>query len=304
MPNYQKIKNMAFTFYDNFTSIPNDVFKIANEQEIEIKTEKDYEDDWGDTLERPAILTTLGNDYFIYYKENDPYATYNILHECCHHKCKHNDDSKRHEEEADLLTCLILANPQNLIEHNFYTAESISKMYNIPINKAELYINILLQKDEDYISAFNTYFNYVKNDNTLNKKQHTVPLLTIFLYIVIIILIFILFINKNNYINNDNEKKLEQVETTTYTLPETTIELTTEATTSQQTAISQTAISQATTSQQTTPQSNKTVIVTKSGEKYHLPTCYHIANKSTLIEMDIKKAEDLGYKPCATCNPQ
>ena len=68
MPNYQKIKNMAFTFYDNFTSIPNDVFKIANEQEIEIKTEKDYEDDWGDTLERPAILTTLGNDYFIYYK--------------------------------------------------------------------------------------------------------------------------------------------------------------------------------------------------------------------------------------------
>ncbi len=53
----------------------------------------------------------------------------------------------------------------------------------------------------------------------------------------------------------------------------------------------------------TTPQSNKTVIVTKSGKKYHLPTCYHIANKSTLIEMDIKKAEDLGYKPCATCNP-
>ncbi len=54
----------------------------------------------------------------------------------------------------------------------------------------------------------------------------------------------------------------------------------------------------------TTPQSNKTVIVTKTGKKYHLPTCYHIANKSTLIEMDIKKAEDLGYKPCATCKPQ
>ncbi|MCI8806483.1 MAG: hypothetical protein HFE59_11540 [Clostridiales bacterium] len=295
MPNYQKIKNMAFTFYDNFTSIPNDVFKIANEQGIEVKTEKDYEDDWGDTLEKPAILTTLGNDYFIYYKENDPYATYNILHECCHHKCKHNDDSKQHEEEADLLTCLILASPQNLIEHNFYTAESISKIYNIPISKAEFYINILLQKDDGYISAFNTYFNFIENDNTLNKKQRTVPLLTTLLYIVIIILIFILFINKKNYIDNDNKKNLEQIETTAYTLPETT----TEATTSQQTTISQ-----ATTSQQPIPQSNKTVIVTKSGEKYHLPTCYHIANKSTLIEMDIKKAEDLGYKPCATCNPQ
>lgn len=43
------------------------------------------------------------------------------------------------------------------------------------------------------------------------------------------------------------------------------------------------------------------VVITHSGEKYHLPTCYHVRNKSDTITLTKQEAETAGYTPCKIC---
>lgn len=43
------------------------------------------------------------------------------------------------------------------------------------------------------------------------------------------------------------------------------------------------------------------VYVTKEGDRYHLPGCYHIRGKENLIEMTVEQAEAAGYEPCKDC---
>lgn len=45
----------------------------------------------------------------------------------------------------------------------------------------------------------------------------------------------------------------------------------------------------------------QTVYVTKTGEKYHKGSCQHLSKSK--IEMDLEKANKLGFKPCAVCQP-
>lgn len=46
------------------------------------------------------------------------------------------------------------------------------------------------------------------------------------------------------------------------------------------------------------------VYITRTGEKYHKPNCYHIAGKTGLIELTIAEAEQAGYEPCKDCLPE
>lgn len=64
--------------------------------------------------------------------------------------------------------------------------------------------------------------------------------------------------------------------------------------------------SQATDITQSEQQLNATdeiVIITKSGEKYHLPDCRYVENKTNTITMTEQEALDAGYEPCAICRP-
>lgn len=45
----------------------------------------------------------------------------------------------------------------------------------------------------------------------------------------------------------------------------------------------------------------QTYVVTKSGDKYHLPSCYYVRDKSDLIEVTLEEAEKGGYEPCKVC---
>lgn len=45
------------------------------------------------------------------------------------------------------------------------------------------------------------------------------------------------------------------------------------------------------------------VFVTKSGEKYHLPDCQYVENKTNIFKMTEQEALDAGYEPCAVCRP-
>lgn len=49
--------------------------------------------------------------------------------------------------------------------------------------------------------------------------------------------------------------------------------------------------------------SNTTVVITKSGTKYHLPECQHVKYKTDVIEMPKEEAIRLDYEPCKVCNP-
>lgn len=42
------------------------------------------------------------------------------------------------------------------------------------------------------------------------------------------------------------------------------------------------------------------VVVTKTGEKYHKPNCYHVIG-SEVIELTIDEAQNAGYEPCKDC---
>ena len=42
------------------------------------------------------------------------------------------------------------------------------------------------------------------------------------------------------------------------------------------------------------------VVVTKTGEKYHKPNCYHVIG-SEVIELTIGEAQNAGYEPCKDC---
>lgn len=46
---------------------------------------------------------------------------------------------------------------------------------------------------------------------------------------------------------------------------------------------------------------NENVVITHSGEKYHLPTCYHVRDKSDTITLTKQEAEKANYTPCKIC---
>lgn len=46
------------------------------------------------------------------------------------------------------------------------------------------------------------------------------------------------------------------------------------------------------------------VYITRTGEKYHKPNCYHISGKTGLIGLTITEAEQAGYEPCKDCFPE
>ena len=50
-------------------------------------------------------------------------------------------------------------------------------------------------------------------------------------------------------------------------------------------------------------QETKTVVITPTGEKYHLPGCRTLSRSKTLTELSEADAMSRGYEPCKVCNP-
>ena len=45
------------------------------------------------------------------------------------------------------------------------------------------------------------------------------------------------------------------------------------------------------------------VVVTRTGDKYHLPDCQHVRGKDDVIELTKQKAIEAGYEACKICKP-
>lgn len=69
-------------------------------------------------------------------------------------------------------------------------------------------------------------------------------------------------------------------------------------------AISETAEQDSSSEEQSAAPEEDAVYITRTGEKYHKPDCYHIAGKTGLIELTITEAEQAGYEPCKDCYPE
>lgn len=70
-------------------------------------------------------------------------------------------------------------------------------------------------------------------------------------------------------------------------------------------AISKTAEQDSSSSEEQSAAPEETAVyITRTGEKYHKPDCYHIAGKTGLIELTITEAEQAGYEPCKDCYPE
>ena len=49
--------------------------------------------------------------------------------------------------------------------------------------------------------------------------------------------------------------------------------------------------------------SDKKVVVTRSGDKYHKPDCIYVESKNNTQEMTVQQAVALGKDPCSVCKP-
>lgn len=261
MLKYNTLKEIALSFNSN--SIPINAINFAIQLGIDLKTEQDYINEWGEItnplVSNKAVLAQSPNGFTIYYRENEDNKNFFILHECCHFLAKHKKDGLIQEFDANLLACIFLAPINNILEKKAFSIESLSNEYGIPIKYAELYYNILIENEP----------NYTKSINNHRKSKHFIHLVEkykkhIVLLIMSISIIFLSIILTTKPLNN-----LSQIGSIKNKVLKNSKDI--------------------------------TVVVTKSGEKYHKPNCQYVENKNNTIELSINEALKANYKPCSTC---
>lgn len=180
------------------------------------------------------------------------------------------------ENEADIFSIEFQAPIFMLLQENYDTAD---KIFNAGILNKELsevqYKELLEYKDK------------LKKENLL--FSYKVKL------IVVICIFTVIYIQTTSKYSKETIIETNTEITTQSYINETITELATEHTMSEFTIDSSNAL--------ITPQSSKKVKTTKSGKKYHLPNCKHVAYKTNTIELDIEEAVRMGYTPCSDCNP-
>lgn len=112
------------------------VRKLAEDFDIELRSDESYQSDFSIPLDCPAFLASAGNRYIIYYQQNK-YSNYYILHELSHYILKHNMDSNLEETQADCLACLILIKNKDLSKDIL----TLSKDYSIPYEQVFKFYN-------------------------------------------------------------------------------------------------------------------------------------------------------------------
>lgn len=312
MLKYLITKELALKF--NPHSMPADAVTFALQLNIELKTEDDYIKEWGENnnpLEfKPAILTTTRNGFAIFYKADEEYKNFYILHECSHYIYKHHKDGYKEENDSNLLTYLLTAPVKDLISNNIYSSKDISLKYKMPLDKAETYYKLLCENDMDYFKAKTKYrddkfeiIREVKNFNpiieTENSKYSNFQKRSLIFILIFSIIIIVITTIKNQKPQNIDINNIETIAATrpiTYTSAKSVTESTTEP------VIETTAESVIT--EPSVPQLDKKIKVTKSGKKYHLPDCQYVAYKNNTIELEIEEALRIGYTPCSVCRPE
>lgn len=187
MSKYKELKTISKKYKGK------EVYAIAAELGIKLGTEEDCKKTFtiSPLNTNNAVLTTAGNRYMVYYKQ-DQYQSYYILHELCHYINKHNADGKYEENQADMLACMILIPDKEVYEDML----SLSYRYNIPPDIIYKYLPLIRQSI------------------SLPIKRSLIALLTV---VFIAVFMFPIFFNKLN-----TNSQLDIPQTTELTTPKTT----------------------------------------------------------------------------------
>lgn len=250
-------------------TLPLDSYKIATQQlnivvKNSLQCKIDYKSENNPLQRNEAIYVLCKGEYTIYHDENHPYKNFFIAHEIAHHLLDHRSDDINKHHDANMLGAIIVA-PPHLIQKSFISNSiMLAEQYKIPIEVADTY--------------WKEYTNIYLKGRHRNMVKFSI--LGSFSFVLVLSLAIILFQISN--IKTQNTANLEAIPTYT---TETTAKF----------------ISESTTAVTLSKEAQRTVYITKFGEKYHRAGCQYINGKDNIIELPVDKAIKIGYEKCEVC---
>ena len=268
MRNFNQLKSLSEMYTNSITELPNNPFIIASQLHIDFKSSSQCENDtnlMNIFISHPAFMRKIKNKNVIYFDENSKYWQFYFFHELSHYILQHKYNSIENEQEANILSCLLIA-PERLLPSYLKSATDLSLFANIPISKAEEYWQELKIKRRKNIFSF-------KKDKILTSVT------------IISVCLLIAALTKISFAKNEISSSILQSSTLNDVL----------STNSQTTTPVSTDIDG------DSPGIQEFVYITSSGNKYHKADCAHLKGKTNVNEINISEALSHGYMPCKSC---
>lgn len=180
---YEELKKIAQPHIREGENLPSNSLLLLTQLHIPYKTEvqcrEDFEGKYNPLDNHPAFLFIDENkNKTVYFKTATKYWNFYIFHEVAHYLLGHEDDCPQNEIDADMLACILTAPIENLPTY-LKTAQDLSSLCKIPIDKAEMY----WQEIKDAVTPPKT------------SKKHFSTIIITLLVIMLIAIGFIVFSN-------------------------------------------------------------------------------------------------------------
>jgi len=272
MSNYIELIHLSSQITDEICSdfLPLNSFQLAKKLGISVRNSEDYHHDWKGKIApvrlKNAFLMTTDDGYTIYYNESDSSYNFYIAHEIAHYLLKHNKDSIKQENDANLLALLLIAPPDRLKQMNRLSSKDIANLCKISNQLADQYYMWLIE-NEAYCEK-QLWPKIIKSTILKNKYKYLVVIL------VVAIFSSVFTINHQRQLKNAEASALQPVASQTVSKEQTSIR-----------------------------KANSIVYITAKGKKYHLPDCRYIRDRKDVKKITLKDAIVQGYEPCEVCRP-
>ncbi len=140
---YKELKKIAEPHIRKGDNLPSNALLLLTQLHIPYKEENRCRIDFGDKFNpldnHPAFLYVKENgDKILYFKTSARYWNFYIFHEIAHYLLGHEDNSPQNEMDANMLACILVAPIENFPTY-LKTAEDLSTLCKIPIDRAEEY---------------------------------------------------------------------------------------------------------------------------------------------------------------------
>lgn len=141
--NYQELKKFANKLNIERTETPLNALKLVERLNIPYGNEnvaiRDFKGKDNPLWEYPACLYI--DEYGkrkIYYNSQTRFWNFYLMHEIAHWLLNHKETLYGNEIEADMLACILLVPPES-VKHKCDNAYKVCKIYNVPVDKADMY---------------------------------------------------------------------------------------------------------------------------------------------------------------------
>ena len=140
---YEELKKIAQPHIREKDNLPSNALLLLTQLHIQYKTEKqcekDFEGKYNPLHSYPAFLYIDENrNKTMYFDTTTRYWNFYTFHETAHYLLGHEDNSPQHELDANMLACILAAPIENL-PSLVKSANDLSALCQIPIDKAEEY---------------------------------------------------------------------------------------------------------------------------------------------------------------------